>query len=107
MTDSTPISQTSSLVGLQLGDYQILRRLGHGGMSVVYLAEQQSLKRRVAFKVLKSELAKDTTYVRRFHKEAQAAASLVHANIVQIYEVGEQEGIHYIVQEYVPGQNLA
>lgn len=107
MTNSTPISQTSSLVGLQLGDYQILRRLGHGGMSVVYLAEQQSLKRRVAFKVLKSELAKDTTYVRRFHKEAQAAASLVHANIVQIYEVGEQEGIHYIVQEYVPGQNLA
>jgi len=75
-------------------------------MSVVYLAEQHSLKRRVAFKVLKPHLAKDSVYVRRFHKEAQAAASLVHANIVQIYEVGEVEGIHYIVQEYVPGQNL-
>ena len=95
------------MVGQRLGDYQILRRLGRGGMSIVYLAEQKSLKRRVAFKVLKPELAKDSVYVRRFHKEAQAAASLVHSNIVQIYEVGAIAGIHYIAQEYVPGQNLA
>ena len=100
-------SSDQTLVGECLGDYQILRRLGRGGMSVVYLAEQHSLKRRVAFKVLKPDLAKDSVYVRRFHKEAQAAASLVHANIVQIYEVGEIEGIHYIAQEYIPGQNLA
>lgn len=108
MTTSTGSASTHpTLVGQRLGDYQILRRLGRGGMSIVYLAEQQSLKRRVAFKVLKPELAKDTAYVRRFHKEAQAAASLVHANIVQIYEVGAIDGIHYIAQEYVPGQNLA
>jgi len=108
LTTSTGSASTHpTLVGQRLGDYQILRRLGRGGMSIVYLAEQQSLKRRVAFKVLKPELAKDTVYVRRFHKEAQAAASLVHANIVQIYEVGAIDGIHYIAQEYVPGQNLA
>ena len=104
-TDSILLNPT--LVGQRLGDYQILRRLGRGGMSVVYLAEQQSLKRRVAFKVLKPDLAKDEVYVQRFHKEAQAAAALVHANIVQIYEVGEIDGVHYIAQEYIPGQNLA
>ena len=97
----------SPLTGRQLGEYQLLRRLGRGGMSEVYLAEQQSLRRKVAFKVLKSDLAEDESYVRRFHKEAQAAASLVHANIVQIHEVGCIEGFHYIAQEYVPGQSLA
>lgn len=95
-----------SLVGRQLGDYRVLRRLGRGGMSIVYLAEQLSLKRRVAIKVLKSDLAEDEMYVRRFHKEAQAAAALVHANIVQIHEVGETDGVHFIAQEYVDGQNL-
>jgi serine/threonine-protein kinase len=75
-------------------------------MAEVYLAEQISLRRQVAFKVLKSSLAGDTAYVRRFHHEAQAAANLVHANIVQIHEVGCIDGIHFIAQEYVPGQNL-
>ena len=75
-------------------------------MAEVYLAEQISLGRNVAFKVLKSELATDEKYVRRFNMEARAAAALVHANIVQIYEVGHIEGIHYITQEYVQGQNL-
>jgi eukaryotic-like serine/threonine-protein kinase len=95
------------LSGRQLGDYRLLRRLGRGAMADVYLAEQGSLRRQVAFKVLKRDLAADQTYVRRFHGEAQAAAALVHANIVQIYEVGNVEGIHYIAQEYVEGQNLA
>ena len=75
-------------------------------MADVYLAEQSSLRRQVAFKVLKRELAKDDVYVRRFHMEAQAAAALVHAHIVQIHEVGCASGIHYIAQEYVAGQNL-
>ena len=75
-------------------------------MAEVYLAEQERLKRRVAVKVLKPELAGDRTYLRRFQVEAQAAASLVHANIVQIYEVGCVEELHYIAQEYVHGQNL-
>ena len=94
------------LSGRRLGDYQLLRRLGRGGMAEVYLAEQLSLRRQVAFKVLRGNLAGDPVYVRRFHNEAQAAANLVHANIVQIHEVGNIDGVHYIAQEYVPGQNL-
>jgi tRNA A-37 threonylcarbamoyl transferase component Bud32 len=94
------------LSGLKLGNYQLLRRLGRGGMADVYLAEQISLRRQVAFKVLKRSLAEDEAYVRRFHNEARAAASLVHANIVQIHEVGCIDRIHFIAQEYVAGQNL-
>jgi len=89
-----------------LGDYHLLRRLGRGGMADVYLAEQESLSRRVAFKVLKRSLARDDSYVRRFLHEAKAAASLVHANIVQIHEVGCIDGVHFIAQEYVDGKNL-
>jgi serine/threonine-protein kinase len=96
----------ADLSGRQVGDFLLVRRLGRGAMAEVYLAEQASLRRSVAVKVLKSQLALDETYVRRFHHEAQAAASLVHANIVQIYEVGCKDGVHYIAQEYVPGQNL-
>jgi serine/threonine-protein kinase len=96
----------TDLDGCQLGDYRILRRLGQGGMAEVYLCEQQSLCRGVAIKVLKPALASDENYVRRFHREAQAAASLVHANIVHIHEVNCIDGYHFIVQEYVPGQNL-
>jgi eukaryotic-like serine/threonine-protein kinase len=110
MTDtaSNPSAENveADLCGRQLGDFHLLRRLGRGAMAEVYLAEQGSLRRQVAIKVLKSDLAKDETYVKRFHNEAQAAASLVHANIVQIHEVGCVDGIHYIAQEYVQGQNL-
>lgn len=106
MSDLTSPNADVELSGKKLGNYQLLRRLGRGGMADVYLAEQLSLRRQVAFKVLKKSLAEDEAYVRRFHHEAQAAASLVHANIVQIYEVGCIEGIHFIAQEYVAGQNL-
>jgi serine/threonine-protein kinase len=104
-----PLTDTRSepdLVGRRLGDYQILRRLGRGGMAEVYLADHLSLRRQVAIKVLRSTLAGDEAYVRRFHHEAQAAAKLVHTNIVAIHEVGCVDGWHYIAQEYVPGQNL-
>jgi len=94
------------LAGRELGDYRILRRLGTGGMAEVYLAEQCSLGRQVALKVLNHALAIDASYVERFQNEARAAASLVHPNIVQIYEVGQAEGFYYIAQEYVAGQNL-
>jgi serine/threonine-protein kinase len=105
---SPPASSGSDLdlTGRRLGDYDIHRRLGRGGMAEVYLAEQESLSRRVAIKVLKGNLAGDETYVRRFLHEAKAAAALVHGNIVQIYEVGCIDGIHFIAQEYVEGQNL-
>jgi serine/threonine-protein kinase len=75
-------------------------------MAIVYLAHHVTLDRAVAFKILKPELAVDRAYVARFHREAQAAAALVQANIVQIYEVGETDGLHFIAQEYVRGQNL-
>lgn len=94
------------LSGRRLGDYHLLRRLGRGGMAEVYLAEQQSLGRQVAVKVLKPSLAGNDSYVRRFMHEAKAAAALVHANIVQIHEVGCIDNLHFIVQEYIEGLNL-
>ncbi len=93
-------------IGQAVADYQLIRRLGRGGMAEVWLAEHQSLQRQVALKILRTELATDETYIQRFRIEAQAAAQLVHPNIVQIYDIGCAEGIHYIAQEYVPGQNL-
>jgi eukaryotic-like serine/threonine-protein kinase len=96
----------ADLVGKKLKDFYVLRRLGRGAMAEVYLAQQVSLGRQVALKVLNAELALDPNYVRRFHHEARAAAALVHGGIVQIYEVGHDEGIHYIAQEYVHGRNL-
>jgi serine/threonine-protein kinase len=101
----------SALVGKTLKDYYVLRQLGQGAMAEVYLAQQLSLGRQVALKVLNAELARDPIYVERFHHEARAAASLVHAGIVQIYEVGQGDltpGVtaHFIAQEYVPGRNL-
>jgi serine/threonine-protein kinase len=110
MSDAGPkpadASAAADLSGRQLGDLRLLRRLGRGAMAEVYLAEQCRLKRRVAVKILKPALAEDHTYLKRFEREAQAAAGLVHANIVQIHEVGHADGLHYIVQEYVAGMNL-
>ncbi len=94
------------LTGQALGGFTILRRLGRGGMADVYLARQDSLDRNVALKVLKPDLAQDQSYIERFTREAQAAAKLVQANIVGVYEVGEIEGFHFIAQEYVVGRNL-
>ncbi|MCC9605118.1 serine/threonine protein kinase [Blastopirellula sp. JC732] len=108
MADSSPsaFATTNDLTGKSLGDYQVLRRLGRGAMAEVYLAQQTSLKRQVALKILLPSLAQQESYVKRFHREAQAAAALTHANIVQIFEVGCIDGIHFIAQEYVPGQTL-
>ncbi|MEM9411984.1 MAG: protein kinase, partial [Planctomycetota bacterium] len=94
------------LTGKTIGGYTIIRRLGRGGMADVYLARQESLERNVALKVLKPDLARDTSYIERFKREAQSAAKLVQSNIVAVYEVGQIEGIHFIAQEYVVGRNL-
>src|SRR4051794_32415846 len=101
-----PAAADVDLSGREVGGYRVLRRLGSGGMAEGYLAEQQSLGRQVALKVLQPTLARDGTYVVRFQHEARAAAALVHANIVQIYEVGQSGGLHFIAQEYVRGKNL-
>ncbi len=95
------------LVGQTLGDFLILRPLGQGGMGLVYLAEQISLKRKVAIKVLREEIAANPTSLVRFKSEAMNVAQLSHANIVQVHTVGEHEGRHYMVLEYVEGKSLS
>jgi len=107
MSVSGGTSEPLDLAGRVLGDYRVLRRIGAGGMAEVFLAEQLSLGRPVAIKVLHRALAADATYVERFLNEARAGAALVHANIVQIHEVGQIDGLHFLVQEYVRGKNLA
>ncbi len=101
-----PPTPEADLTGRTLGDYQVLRRLGQGGMGQVYLAEQVSLRRKVALKLLKSELASNPTSLARFKKEAEAVAQATHANIVQIYAIGEADGIPFMALEYVDGRNL-
>lgn len=91
----------------RFGDYQIVRQLGRGGMGVVYEAEQISLRRRVAVKVLPFAAVLDPRHVQRFKNEAQAAAALDHPNIVRIYAVGCERGVHYYAMQYVVGQTLA
>jgi serine/threonine-protein kinase len=88
------------------GDFAILRKLGQGGMGQVYVAEQISLKRKVAIKVLKPELASNKISMTRFRNEAQAVARATHANIVQVYAINESDGFHYMALEFVDGFNL-
>ncbi|MDD4569552.1 MAG: Stk1 family PASTA domain-containing Ser/Thr kinase [Tepidanaerobacteraceae bacterium] len=95
------------MIGKILGNrYTILEEVNGGGMAVVYKARCNLLNRIVAIKILKSEFAGDEDFVRRFRREAQAAASLSHPNIVGIYDVGEEDGLYYIVMEYVEGYTL-
>jgi eukaryotic-like serine/threonine-protein kinase len=93
--------------GSQLGPYDVVGRIGAGGMGVVYRARDKRLERDVAIKVFPPGVQIDESARRRFRKEAQALAKLSHANIAAVYDVGEQEGIEYLVMEYVPGQSLA
>ena len=93
--------------GMVIGDrYEILGKIGSGGMSTVYKGRDQKLNRNVAIKVLKSEFREDKNFVRKFREEAQAAACLAHPNIVNVYDVGEENGTHYIVMELVEGITL-
>ena len=93
--------------GMFLADrYEILEQIGTGGMSDVYKAKCHKLNRYVAIKVLKSEFSQDKTFVSKFRVEAQSAAGLTHPNIVNVYDVGDEDGIHYIVMELVEGITL-
>jgi len=94
------------LSGRRLGGYRLLRRLGSGAMADVYLAEQESLGRQVALKVLAPHTAADATAVRRFTQEARAAAALIHGHIVQIHEVACVDQFHFLAEEYVAGPTL-
>ncbi len=88
------------------GRYQIIRTIGEGGMANVYLAYDTILEREVAVKVLRGDLANDEKFVKRFQREAKAASSLNHPNIVEMYDVGEDDGNYFIVMEYVNGKTL-
>ena len=93
--------------GQKINDrYEVIRLIGEGGMANVYLAHDTILDRDVAVKVLRGDLASDEKFIRRFQREAISASSLSHPNIVEIYDVGEDNGDYYIVMEYVPGRTL-
>ncbi len=101
-----PAPPQPDLTGRTLGDFHILRKIGAGGMGQVYLARQTSLKREVALKLLRGELNENLTALARFQAEAQAVAKLNHPNIVHIHQVGEADGLRYMVLEFVEGRNL-
>jgi tetratricopeptide (TPR) repeat protein len=90
-----------------LGDFRLFREVGRGGMGVVYEAEQISLGRRVALKVLPLAATMDPRYLQRFHNEARAAAALHHPNIVPVYAVGQERGVHFYAMQFIDGRTLA
>lgn len=106
-TGHPPVASAACEVSGQLGDYRIVREIGRGGMGVVYEAEQISLNRRVALKVLPFAAVLDTRQLQRFKKEAQAAAQLHHTNIVPVFAVGCERGVHYYAMQYIDGQPLS
>lgn len=91
----------------RLGGYDVIKELGRGGMGAVYLGRQVSLDRRVALKVMNPRWSSDPGFVARFTREAYAAAQLVHHNVVQIYDIGQERDINFFSMEFVPGQSLA
>jgi serine/threonine protein kinase len=105
--ETTMIVKEMDLTGQNISNYKVIEKLGSGGMATVYKAHELSLNRVVALKVLSSRLSQDEEYIKRFHREAQAAAKLNHPNIVQVYAIGESEGIHYFAMEYIKGESLA
>lgn len=103
----TPIAPAEPVPSpLQIAGYRLERPLGHGGMGLVYLAEQESLSRKVALKILSARLSHDTDFVNRFLAEARAAAALNHPNVVTVHDVGESGGQHYLSMEYMDRGNL-
>ena len=88
------------------GRYEILGKIGAGGMADVYKGKDHKLNRYVAIKVLKSDFRSDETFIKKFLSEAQAAAGLMHPNVVNVYDVGQDRGVYYMVMELVEGITL-
>src|SRR6188472_769350 len=105
-SSAVPPTPDPDYSGTIVGEFAVLRKIGQGGMGQVYLARQQSLKRDVALKILKADLAENVTALKRFRAEAEAVARITHSNIVQVYSVGDEKGLHYMALEFVEGRNL-
>ncbi len=99
--------QSGQLPFERLGQFQIVRQIGSGGMGDVYLGYDESLDRQVAIKVLPAELARDQDFVRRFHAEAAAAAKVAHPNVVPVYFIGEDAGYHFFAMQFIEGESLS
>ncbi len=113
LIDSSPKSlvvemfaEKADIIGSEINQYKILSLLGEGGMGAVYLAQDTSLERKVAIKLLSSEFAFDSIRRNRFFQEAKSASALNHPNILTVHEIGELNGIHYIVTEFIAGKTL-
>jgi serine/threonine protein kinase len=98
--------QARSIEGKQIEHYQVLSRIGRGGMGEVFLAQDTKLNRKVALKLLRSDLTANEDRLRRFQQEAQAASSLNHPNILTIHEIGQDDALHFMATEYVEGETL-
>ena len=105
-SDGMVFASGDAQIGARIADYRIEALLGRGGMSVVYLAEDLRLRRRVALKVLSPELASDGRFREQFLRESERAASIDHPNIIPIYEAGEDDGCLFIAMRYVEGTDL-
>jgi len=94
------------MVGKTISHYKVLEKIGQGGMGEVYLAEDSRLDRKVALKILPQHLADRAELRERFEREARAVSSLNHPHICILYDIGEQDGIHYLVMEHLVGETL-
>ncbi len=106
LSPKTPFDEMATGKIRQLGEFRILRKIAHGGMGVVYEAEEKSLGRRVAIKVLANHLLSEKSTVERFHREAKAIANLHHTNIVSVFGAGFEKDLHFYVMQYVDGMSL-
>ena len=100
------LANDHAIVGKQIGHYQVLNRIGCGGMGEVFLAQDTRLGRKVALKLLRSDFTRNEERLRRFRQEARAASALNHPNILTIHEIGSEDGTHFIATEYIDGETL-
>src|SRR5215510_3995780 len=105
-TEMLDDDQAGPIVGKQIGHYRVLSHIGHGGMGEVFLAQDTSLGRKVALKLLRIEFTRNEERLRRFRQEARAASALNHPNILTIHEIGQEDSLHFMATEYVEGETL-
>jgi len=92
------------MIGKTLGEYKVVKKIGQGGMGIVYLAEHRRLQKKYALKVILKELTESPAFIERFHREAQVMAELSHPNIVRVHYMGNEEGVYYLVMEYIESE---